>query len=130
MTTTKGEGELMGTDMAEPSANVVSAERLELRKAKRVQLDAPKGPTTWLVFPEEICVAGVDYPADDKDPFFDERSLLALDPGLIDDIDVNGVRQPVTVVKDGDVAKAKDGRRRVLHARAANRRLESGGDPR
>lgn len=126
--TTKG-GELMGTDMAVPGANVVSAERMEVRKAKRTQLDAAKGPATWLVLPEEICVAGVDYPADPADPFFDERSLLALDPGLIDDIDINGVRQPVTVVKDGDVAKAKDGRRRVLHARAANKRRVERGEP-
>lgn len=126
----EGEGSTMtAADLAQPGAAQVNEAAVESRKAKRTQLDAPKGTATWSVLPEEVCVAGVDYPADLSDPFYDERVNLPLDLGMIDDIDENGVKQPVTLVKDGEVAKVTDGRRRVLHARAANKRREGRGEP-
>lgn len=116
-------------DVARPDAAVVDEDAVARRKEARKQLDAPKGPTTWLVVPEEVVVAGVDYPADPADPFYDERVHLPLDEGMIEDIDQNGVKQPVTVVKDGELPKVDDGRRRVLHARAANVRRAARGEP-
>lgn len=113
---------MTAADLAQPHTAVPDEQRTARRKEKRTQLDAPKGTATWSVSPDDdICVAGVDYPADPSDPFYDERVNLPLDPGLIADIDENGVKQPITVVKDGEVAKVTDGRRRVLHARAANK---------
>lgn len=120
---------MMAKDLANPTAAVVDTGAVERRKASRKQLDADKGKTTWLMYPEDICIAGVDYPADPGDPFYDGRVLLPLDPGMIDDIDQNGVKQPITVVNDGEVPKVDDGRRRTLHARAANLRRVERGEP-
>lgn len=121
---------MTGADFASPLAATVDDKAVERRKKNKSALDAPKGPTTWLVAPELVCVAGVDYAADPADPFYDDRVALPLDLGMVTDIDLHGVKVPVTVVKDGEVAKVTDGRRRVLHARAANvRRVERGEPP-
>lgn len=115
-------------ELACPGAAVVNPEAVARRKEKRTQLDAPKATTPWLVYPEEIAVAGVDYPADTADPFYDERVNLPLDPRMVADIDANGVIEVINVVKDGEVPKVENGRRRTLHARAANRLRKERGD--
>lgn len=115
-------------ELACPAAAVVNPEAVERRKAKRTQLDAPKATTPWLVYPEEIAVAGVDYPANPADPFYDERVNLPLDLRMVADIDANGVIEVINVVKDGEVPKVENGRRRTLHARAANRLRKERGD--
>lgn len=116
-------------ELACPKAAEVDPEAVARRKEKRTQLDAPKATTPWLVFPEEVAVAGVDYPADPADPFYDERVNLPLDPRLVADIDAKGVVEVINVVKDGEVPKVENGRRRVLHARAANRLRKQRGEP-
>lgn len=116
-------------ELACPDAAVADPADVEARKAKRVQLNAPKVSSPWLVLPEEIAIAGVDYPADPADPFYDERSLLPLDPAMVADIDANGVIEIITCVKDGEVPKVKAGHRRTMHARAANLLRKRRGDP-
>lgn len=102
-------------------------------------LKLPRGPAMFLAFPEDVRVAGGggpnDPPADPTDPTFDERvlSLVARkaplwDDDMVEDIAVNGVRVPVTVVRDDDKEpRVNAGRRRILHARAANERRVSRG---
>lgn len=104
----------------------------------KTALNAPRGRTAFLMFPEDLHVVGVDDDVrDPANPLFDERAVRAaagvapyFDPLLVADIDANGVVSPVKVTKDGDAVKVNAGRRRTIHARLANEARVKRGDPR
>jgi ParB family chromosome partitioning protein len=58
---------------------------------------------------------------------FDPRINLPLDEGLVRNVMVNGVIEPVVVTKAPDGILVVDGRQRVRAAREANKRLEKEG---
>lgn len=74
-------------------------------------------------------IKGLDTDDGDEHPLFDERVLEPLDEAMIANIDALGVQETILVRKDGDVPQVVDGRRRVLHAREANRRRAERGQP-
>lgn len=70
---------------------------------------------------------------DKKHPLYDERVELPIDEGMVRNIMVYGVVEPIVVRKNGEqddgtpIVEVVDGRQRVKNAREANRRLEEEG---
>jgi ParB family chromosome partitioning protein len=80
--------------------------------------------------PEFIVIIGHDTKDGPEHPLYDERIFLPLDEGMVLSIMAIGVREPVSVTKGfDDRPVVVDGRRRVLHAREANKRLRKQGEP-
>ena len=78
--------------------------------------------------PKDLIIAGID--ADDPTEgqvLTDPRVHLPLDEGLVKNIMVYGVLEPVLVAKIGGIPFVVDGRQRVRCAREANKRLEREG---
>lgn len=131
---TPAEAAMREADEAHGTPPVKPAEKPVAKTA----LNAPRGRSTFLMYPEDLHVVGVDDDVrDPADPFFDERAVRVaqgiapfFDPLMVDDIDRNGVVSPVKVTKDGDCVKVNAGRRRTLHARKANELRVKRGDPR
>jgi ParB family transcriptional regulator, chromosome partitioning protein len=83
--------------------------------------------------PSDLVVIGVDTEDGSEHPLWDERINLPLDETMVLSFMAIGIKEPITVrktvVNKKEVAEVVDGRRRVLHAREANRRLAKLGDP-
>lgn len=79
--------------------------------------------------PEDLVVIGVDTDDGPEHALWDERIKLSLDESMVASIMAIGVKEPIIVRKNGDVAEVVDGRRRVLHAREANKQLKKRGEP-
>lgn len=82
--------------------------------------------------PDELVVIGVDTDDGPEHPLWDERIKLDLDEGMILSFMAIGIKEPIIVVKM-KIGKEErpvvvDGRRRVLHAREANKRLKKLGE--
>lgn len=91
-------------------------------KAKRGNL--------WNFDPDQVVVIGKDTEDGPEHELYDKRVNLALDESMVLNIMAFGVKQSVTVRKgSGGKPEVVDGRRRVLHAREANKRLAKAGDP-
>jgi len=89
-------------------------------------IDAPRR-NAFSVDPEDLVVIGIDTQDGTEHPLYDERVHLPMDESLVRNIMVYGVIQAITVRKDGGAVEVVAGRRRVLHAREANRRLVAEG---
>lgn len=79
--------------------------------------------------PTDIQIVGLDTTDGPEHPLYDQRIHIPLREETVLDIMQRGVIEPITVRKNGDVAQVVDGRRRVMHAREANRRLRLAGTP-
>lgn len=90
--------------------------------------DAKRG-THFLLAPEEVVVIGLDTSNGPEHPLWDERIKMPLQEEMIVSIMRQGVHTPIRVRKNGDKAEVVAGRRRVIHAREANRRLREQGKP-
>lgn len=85
---------------------------------------APTRLNALSLSPWDLHVVGVDPEPDGttagpENPLYDERIKLPLDPFLVANIRQMGVLRPVLYRKDGERYLVIDGRRRVMHARAA-----------
>ena len=82
--------------------------------------------------PNELVVIGVDTKDGPEHELWDERIRLPLEESMILNLQAIGVKESV-IVRKGTSAKGGyevvDGRRRVLHAREANKRLKKAGEP-
>jgi len=78
----------------------------------------------FMADPATLLIVGVDFGAE-GDRGYDERIKLPLEPALVASIKKRGVLKPVFVRMDGERKVIEDGRRRVLHARAANMELQT-----
>lgn len=79
------------------------------------------------VLPEKLVIVGIDCEDDEMPDLADpDRVRLALDPAMVANIAEHGVREPVKIRKfhGDDRVFVVAGRRRVLCAREANRRLK------
>lgn len=95
-------------------------------KTIEVTLQKGKLPT---MYPEDIIVVGIDEGGPgDRD--YDARILLPVNPDLTANILRFGVIKASLVRKDGDKYYCVDGRRRIIHARLANKQLEAAQAPR
>ncbi len=87
----------------------------------------------WL-FPEEIVIIGIDA-VDGKvhkkgeHVLWDERINMPTDDTFVLSLLAEGNKVPVLVNKDGEKWFCVDGRRRVIHARLANKELALRGEP-
>lgn len=95
-------------------------------------IDAPRGKAPFYPYPEDVEVIGVDTPhKEGEHPLWDARCFRPLDEAMVLNIMALGVRQAIEVEPTPDrKARVIDGRRRVLHAREANKRLVAMGQPR
>lgn len=78
--------------------------------------------------PEKVVVIGHDTTDGAEHYLYDERIKHPLDESLVRHIMTFGVRVPVLVEAIEGVPHVADGRRRILHAREANRRLVAAGE--
>lgn len=89
-----------------------------------------KRGTLWQFDPDDLIVIGHDTKDGPEHELYDERIKLPLNEEMILNLMAEGVKVSVLVRKG---AKGKpeiaDGRRRVLHAREANKRLKKAGEP-
>ncbi len=97
------------------------------------QLLDGKRESLFRVDPATLTIIGVDTDDGPEHQLWDERVRLPLDKNMVANIMALGVREPVVVVVQGKdksrIAAVVDGRRRVLHAREANKRLVEKGEP-
>ena len=87
------------------------------------KIELQRGATTFKALPEDLFVVGVDTPhKKGEHDLWDERAQGPIDPALVESIRRFGVKQAVVVEPsdDGMHPYVKDGKRRTLHARAAN----------
>lgn len=93
--------------------------------------DTAKRGNLWQFDPNAIVIIGVDTKDGVEHELYDERAFLPLDESMVLSIMDMGVQESITVRKNGATGKAEvvNGRRRVLHAREANKRLKKAGDP-
>lgn len=84
----------------------------------------------WQFDPKDLVVIGIDTDDGPEHELYDERAKLPLEEPTVLNYMAIGVKQSVTIRK-GPKGKPEvvDGRRRVLHAREANKRLKKAGDP-
>ncbi len=91
--------------------------------------------TYFKMDPDALVIVGLDTPhKSGEHPLWDERILLPLDESMVKNIMALGVQESVRVEveKGTDGSKVPyvvDGRRRVMHAREANKRLKTLGEP-
>jgi ParB family transcriptional regulator, chromosome partitioning protein len=83
----------------------------------------------YKVDPDNLVVVGIDTNDGPEHPLYDERIELPIDPMMVENIIALGVREPVIVRKNKESGEPEvvDGRRRVLHAREANKMLKEQG---
>lgn len=79
--------------------------------------------TAYATDPNDLVIIGVDTNDGPEHALYDERIKLPLSEEMVLDIMERGVMEPVLVRKSKDAVEVVDGRRRVLHAREANKRL-------
>ena len=86
--------------------------------------------SVYILDPDSIVIIGVDTNDGPEHPLYDERIKWPLDEKMVLNIMEFGVMEPVLARRNGALAEVIDGRRRVLHAREANKRLtKSGREP-
>lgn len=78
--------------------------------------------------PDDLVVIGIDTDDGPDHPLYDERIHLPIEEATVFNIMAMNVRQAVLVRKNGDDPEVTEGRRRVLHAREANKRLKKLGE--
>jgi ParB family transcriptional regulator, chromosome partitioning protein len=85
----------------------------------------------WSIDPNNLVIIGHDTEDGPEHVLYDERINLELDEGLIRNIMIYGVLEPVLARPHGDaedqVLEVIDGRQRILAAREANERLAKEG---
>lgn len=92
-------------------------------------VDAPRR-NYFMMDPDDVVVVGHDTKDGPEHPLYDGRIKLPIEEALVRNIVTYGVIKPVLAEKDGDNVYTVDGRRRILHARAANERLAAAGEER
>jgi ParB family transcriptional regulator, chromosome partitioning protein len=90
----------------------------------RSAFDAPRMGGFYRFAPEDVVIPGIDNKVDRSHPLYDISWRHEIDEALVESIMDVGVHTTVKVRKDGDAPEVVDGRRRVLHAREANKRLK------
>lgn len=91
----------------------------------KTAIDAPR-ESIFKVLPEDIIVIGIDTEHGPEHPLYDKTFRHEIhEPTVLNIMDL-GVDQTCSVWKDPDLDAyvAVDGRRRILHAREANKRLK------
>lgn len=78
--------------------------------------------------PNDLTIVGLDTKDGPEHPLYDPRVLAPLEESMVLSIMTHGVLEPVKVRKDGKAVEVVFGRRRVMHAREANKRLKKQGD--
>jgi ParB family chromosome partitioning protein len=80
--------------------------------------------------PSKLVIIGLDTDDGPEHPLWDERIKLPLDEAMVKSVMKIGVKETIIVRKRPDGgAEVVNGRRRTMHAREANRRLEELGEP-
>lgn len=93
-------------------------------KSSKVAYGANGKRDVLLFDPEQLVIV-----EDPTHALYDERALMPLTEAMVLNIMHHGIIKPVIITKDADTGEAVvvDGRRRVRHAREANKRLRAQG---
>jgi ParB family transcriptional regulator, chromosome partitioning protein len=97
-------------------------------KMAKTAFDAQRA-NIYQLDPNVVVIIGLDTPHGPEHVLYDARILEPLREATVLDMMKRGVVTPIVVRKDGSDAVVIDGRRRVMHAREANRRLAELGQP-
>lgn len=119
------------TDGVEQGADVELAVDVEEKKmassGNKKAIDAKRGVNTFAVDPGQLVIVGRDTKHKrGEHPLWQDRALEDPDEALVQDMMARGFTSVIDVRKDGPRLEVVAGRRRVIAAREANRRL--GGD--
>lgn len=82
----------------------------------------------FAVNPENLVIIGLDTEDGPEHPLYDERAKLPVSEPFLLNIMAKGVKQAVSVQKDGNRVLVVAGRQRVKAAREANRRFKKQGE--
>lgn len=88
-----------------------------------------KQGTLFRFDPSELVIIGLDTKDGPEHELWDERIRLPLEEPMVLNIMTFGVKETVTLRKNSKGYEVVNGRRRVLHAREANKRLKKIGEP-
>lgn len=94
----------------------------------KTALEAPRR-SIFMVDPNDVIIVGLDDSHGPTHPLYDDRINLPIDESIVAGMIEFGVREPITILKDGKSILVVDGRQRVRHAREANKRLAKKGLP-
>jgi len=99
-------------------------------KPKKKQAIDGRRINAFALDPYKLTIVGHDTDDGPEHPLYDERIKLPLEQSMIANFRALGVKNPIRVHKTSDGKLiVVDGRRRVLHAREANRQLAREGEP-
>src|SRR5210317_1175692 len=99
-------------------------------KPKKKQAIDGRRINSFALDPYKLTIVGHDTDDGPEHPLYDERIKLPLEQSMIANFRALGVKNPIRVHKTSDGKLiVVDGRRRVLHAREANRQLAREGEP-
>jgi hypothetical protein len=83
----------------------------------------------FMMDPNELVIIGVDTKDGPEHPLFQRRALDPIEPEFVENVKMEGIIETVSIVKVGEQAIVKNGRRRVRAARLANKELKKIGSP-
>lgn len=83
----------------------------------------------YKIDPDRAIIIGLDTDDGEEHELYDERIHLPLSPEMVANIKAKGVIEPIQFIFDGDRIVIVNGRRRIMHAREANRQLVAEGEP-
>jgi len=87
-----------------------------------------KRTSAFLFDPDDLVIIGVDTDDDEEHHLYDPRVKHKIPASMVDNITEMGVIETISVTKVGKSAVVVDGRRRVLAARKANKKLRDRGE--
>jgi len=97
-------------------------------ESRKVAFEFQRG-TSFKAPPEDLVIIGLDTKDGPEHPLYKEDIHKPLDEAFVQNVDENGVIQPISVRKNGTAAEVTWGRTRVRAAREVNRRRAKRGDP-
>jgi hypothetical protein len=89
-----------------------------------------KRSSVFLFDPDVLVIIGLDTDDGPEHPLYDERVTRKgyVSPSMVKNIEVMGVIETITVMKEGDKAIVVNGRRRALATRVLNKELRARGE--
>jgi ParB family chromosome partitioning protein len=81
-----------------------------------------------MIYPDDLIIIGHDTRDGAEHPLYDPRMKLPPDDAMVLNIMELGVLEPILARKNGAQTEVIDGRRRVINAREANKRLRARGE--
>ncbi len=122
------EGIIDMTDQAE-MINDPAPKKRRSKKERLADAGIEGRADAYKIDPDRAVIIGLDTDDGEEHELYDERIHLPLSPEMVANIKAKGVIEPIQFIFDGDRIVIVNGRRRIMHAREANRQLVAEGEP-